>query len=137
MAPSAVEREQVQPVELQQSIPSQKTGISNGIAMNNASTTRGANSTHPESHQQNAMANGLQKIPQLRISEDYRVSEQPVGTIRPMRIICIGAGASGVNLAYQVQSSLQKTDLVLYEKSPAVGGTWYENRYPGCKCDIR
>ncbi|KAL2013171.1 hypothetical protein VTN00DRAFT_696 [Thermoascus crustaceus] len=62
--------------------------------------------------------------------------KNPIGTIRPVRIICIGAGASGINLAYQVQRHMKKTDLVIYEKNPAIGGTWYENRYPGCKCDI-
>lgn len=60
-----------------------------------------------------------------------------MGTIRAVRIICIGAGVSGINLAYQVQQRMQKTELVIYEKNPSVGGTWYENRYPGCKCDIR
>lgn len=24
----------------------------------------------------------------------------------------------------------------IYEKNPDIGGTWYENRYPGCACDI-
>ncbi|KAL4966094.1 flavin-containing monooxygenase [Aspergillus stella-maris] len=26
--------------------------------------------------------------------------------------------------------------LQIYEKNPAIGGTWYENRYPGCACDV-
>ncbi|KAJ4176313.1 hypothetical protein NW755_014487 [Fusarium falciforme] len=25
---------------------------------------------------------------------------------------------------------------VVYEKNPQIGGTWFENRYPGCKCDV-
>jgi hypothetical protein len=77
------------------------------------------------------------EIPRLHISPDYQVKERPLGSIRPIRIICLGAGASGVNLAYQVQQRLRKTELVIYEKNPAIGGTWYENRYPGCRCDIR
>jgi hypothetical protein len=77
------------------------------------------------------------QIPRLDISTQYQVKERPLGWIRPIRIICLGAGASGVNLAYQVQQRLKKTELVVYEKNPAIGGTWYENRYPGCKCDIR
>ncbi|EXJ61627.1 hypothetical protein A1O7_02056 [Cladophialophora yegresii CBS 114405] len=76
------------------------------------------------------------QIPRLDISIQYQVKERPLGWIRPIRIICLGAGASGVNLAYQVQQRLKKTELVVYEKNPAIGGTWYENRYPGCKCDI-
>ncbi|OJJ44468.1 hypothetical protein ASPZODRAFT_161036 [Penicilliopsis zonata CBS 506.65] len=27
-------------------------------------------------------------------------------------------------------------DLVCYDKNPSIGGTWYENKYPGCGCDI-
>jgi hypothetical protein len=77
------------------------------------------------------------KLPRLKISQHYTVSEDPIGTIRPIRIIGIGAGASGINLAYQVKNHMKKTDVVIYEKNPSVGGTWYENRYPGCKCDIR
>jgi hypothetical protein len=67
----------------------------------------------------------------------YQVSDQPLGTIKPMRIICIGAGASGINMAYQTKNYLEQVELVCYEKNPEIGGTWYENRYPGCKCDIR
>jgi cation diffusion facilitator CzcD-associated flavoprotein CzcO len=26
--------------------------------------------------------------------------------------------------------------LTIYEKNPEVGGTWYENRYPGVACDV-
>lgn len=77
------------------------------------------------------------KVPHLNIAEEYKVTEAPLGSVRPVRVLCIGAGASGVNLAYQVQKHMQQTDLVIYEKNPQVGGTWYENRYPGCKCDIR
>lgn len=67
----------------------------------------------------------------------YSVTDEPIGTIRPVRIITIGAGASGINMAYQAKKHLKNTELVIYEKNPEIGGTWFENRYPGCKCDIR
>lgn len=67
----------------------------------------------------------------------YQVWDQPIGTIKPMRVICIGAGASGINMAYQAKNFLERVDLVIYEKNQSFGGTWFENRYPGCKCDIR
>ncbi len=93
----------------------------------------------PIAQQNGSLSDPLVKdlIPKLSISSDYQVTEAPVGTISPVRIICVGAGASGVNLAYQVQKNMKRTELVIYEKNPSVGGTWYENRYPGCKCDIR
>lgn len=67
----------------------------------------------------------------------YDVTDQPIGTIKPVRVIAIGAGASGINMAYQTKQFLKEVDLMVYEKNPDVGGTWFENRYPGCKCDIR
>lgn len=50
---------------------------------------------------------------------------------RHMKIICIGAGASGLLLAYKLQRSFQNFELILYEKNDEIAGTWYENRYPG------
>ncbi|KAF8240258.1 FAD/NAD(P)-binding domain-containing protein [Tricholoma matsutake] len=55
---------------------------------------------------------------------------------RHMKIICIGAGASGLLLAYKLQRSFNNFSLVLYEKNDQIGGTWYENKYPGCACDV-
>lgn len=54
----------------------------------------------------------------------------------PLKIIQIGAGAAGLLFAHKAQKSLRNFELVCYEKSPAIGGTWYENKYPGCACDI-
>lgn len=35
-----------------------------------------------------------------------------------------------------VRKRLSNVEHIVYEKNPDVGGTWFENRYPGCKCDI-
>jgi len=69
-------------------------------------------------------------------SSVYKVLEQPLGTARHVRIITIGAGASGISMIYTLRTSLINYTHTVYEKNPQVGGTWYENRYPGCKCDI-
>ncbi|KAI1081666.1 hypothetical protein F5B20DRAFT_534885 [Whalleya microplaca] len=66
----------------------------------------------------------------------YRVSEKPIGESRQLRIITIGAGASGLNLAHQIDKHMINVDHKIYEKNSDVGGTWFENRYPGCACDI-
>lgn len=60
----------------------------------------------------------------------------PIHTERHIRIIVVGAGPSGLLLAYKLQRSFRKFSLILYEKNPEVSGTWFENRYPGCACDI-
>ncbi|OBT40826.1 hypothetical protein VE00_08596 [Pseudogymnoascus sp. WSF 3629] len=65
----------------------------------------------------------------------YKVLEQPYGTARQIRIVTIGAGASGLNLIKTLRTHMTNYDHVVYEKNPEIGGTWYENRYPGCQCD--
>ncbi|KAI1617827.1 cyclohexanone monooxygenase [Exophiala viscosa] len=38
--------------------------------------------------------------------------------------------------AYHIQKHLENVEHVIYEKNADIGGTWLENRYPGCACDI-
>ncbi|KAL1969601.1 hypothetical protein VTN77DRAFT_8154 [Rasamsonia byssochlamydoides] len=66
----------------------------------------------------------------------YRIKEQLCGTERPLRVIHAGAGASGICLAKFLPERLKNVSLVCYDKNSDVGGTWLENRYPGCACDI-
>ena len=68
----------------------------------------------------------------------YTVKEQPLGTARHVRIVGIGAGASGINMVRTLRLRLPAGSFehVVYEKNSGVGGTWHENRYPGCRCDI-
>lgn len=66
----------------------------------------------------------------------YTVKEKPLGSGRPIRIVTIGAGASGLNVARNVKVHMKNVELQVYDKNDAVGGTWLENTYPGCGCDI-
>jgi cation diffusion facilitator CzcD-associated flavoprotein CzcO len=68
----------------------------------------------------------------------YRILEQYHSKPRKLRIACVGAGASGLCLAYKLEKMMApgSWELVLYEKNPQFGGTWYENTYPGVACDI-
>ncbi|KIV93713.1 hypothetical protein PV10_04908 [Exophiala mesophila] len=66
----------------------------------------------------------------------YRINEDPYETRRKIRVIHIGAGASGITFAKFAEDRLQNVELQIYEKNKDVGGTWLENRYPGCACDI-
>ncbi|KAH0583021.1 hypothetical protein H2248_010908 [Termitomyces sp. 'cryptogamus'] len=72
-------------------------------------------------------------LPQTNGAEgvDPRLKD-PIHSERRMKIICIGAGASGLLLAYKLQRSFNNFELVLYEKNEDISGTWFENRYPGC-----
>lgn len=60
----------------------------------------------------------------------------PIHANRHMRVICVGAGASGIYMAYKLQRNFTDFSLDVYEKNPDIAGTWYENRYPGCACDV-
>ncbi|KAL8851131.1 MAG: hypothetical protein Q9221_003934 [Calogaya cf. arnoldii] len=61
---------------------------------------------------------------------------EAIHTERPISIVCIGAGASGLLLAYKLQRSFGQFELTVFEKNNGVSGTWLENRYPGCACDV-
>ncbi|MCJ1298203.1 hypothetical protein MMC08_000992 [Hypocenomyce scalaris] len=71
-------------------------------------------------------------------SSSYQVLNQYHSQTSKIRVACIGAGASGLCLAYKMERMLDEGswDLTLFEKNPHFGGTWYENTYPGCACDI-
>lgn len=66
----------------------------------------------------------------------YRIPELPLGTTKKIKIILMGAGASALNFLKKAKEELTNVDVVCYEKNGDVGGTWLENRYPGCACDI-
>lgn len=52
----------------------------------------------------------------------------PQCTPQPLKIIHVGAGASGILFAHKAEKQLKNYELVCYEKNDVIGGTWYENR---------
>ncbi|KAJ4499439.1 FAD/NAD-P-binding domain-containing protein [Lentinula lateritia] len=66
----------------------------------------------------------------------YRIPVQRFGTIHPIKVVAIGAGISGISLAHDIQQCGEKVELTIYEMGKDVGGTWFWNQYPGCRCDI-
>ncbi|KAH8901422.1 cyclohexanone monooxygenase [Thozetella sp. PMI_491] len=66
----------------------------------------------------------------------YVVTEEPLGTARKLRVVMVGGGASGLNMARHMDLHMKSFELQIYEKNADIGGTWFENRYPGCACDI-
>lgn len=53
---------------------------------------------------------------------------------RPSRVAVIGAGMSGVLAAHRLLQA--GVDVTVFEKNDSVGGTWFENAYPGCRVDV-
>lgn len=52
-----------------------------------------------------------------------------------VEVLIIGAGFSGLCMAAQLRRAGETSFLVL-EKADEIGGTWRDNRYPGCACDV-
>ena len=64
------------------------------------------------------------------------ISARSIDNVRPLRVICIGAGISGIITAIRIQERLRDFELVIYDKNEELGGTWHENKYPGCACGM-
>ncbi|MDH6709526.1 cation diffusion facilitator CzcD-associated flavoprotein CzcO [Kitasatospora sp. MAA19] len=47
----------------------------------------------------------------------------------------VGAGFSGIGAAIRLREA-GVHDVLILEKAPQLGGTWRENTYPGCACDV-
>ncbi|GIU86097.1 MAG: monooxygenase [Acidimicrobiia bacterium] len=52
----------------------------------------------------------------------------------PFTVAIVGAGMSGIAAAHRLDQA--GVPFVVFEKNPEVGGTWWENRYPGCRVDV-
>lgn len=66
----------------------------------------------------------------------YKIHEHPMGQKRRIKVIIMGAGASALNFFKMAEDEMTDLDISCYEKNADVGGTWLENKYPGCACDI-
>lgn len=60
--------------------------------------------------------------------EPGNLKRRAVDNLRRMKVICIGAGMSGILTGILFPRSIQNLDLVIYEKNDELGGTWYESR---------
>ncbi|KAF7554068.1 hypothetical protein G7Z17_g3173 [Cylindrodendrum hubeiense] len=54
---------------------------------------------------------------------------------RPLQVIVIGAGPSGIAMLIELLK-IPFLTIRCFEKNPDVGGTWLETRYPGAACDV-
>jgi cation diffusion facilitator CzcD-associated flavoprotein CzcO len=95
-----------------------------------------------------------------RVKTPYVIQDVPIGTRRPLPVVCMGAGYSGLLMTMVFRRLMQgkHAELVIYERNQDLDGTWLENRwvlfrwkmyasfssfltyfrnrYPGCQCDI-
>ena len=51
------------------------------------------------------------------------------------RVAIVGTGFAGLGLAIRLRQA-GRDDFVVFERADDVGGTWRDNSYPGCACDV-
>ncbi|MGH9211114.1 MAG: flavin-containing monooxygenase [Acidimicrobiales bacterium] len=70
-----------------------------------------------------------------RRAPGWHVSEvaPDAATAVDFRVAIVGAGMSGLLAAHRLRQA--GIPFVIVEKNDDVGGTWYENSYPGCRVD--
>ena len=78
-----------------------------------------------------AHTNGFHISPAPAENTPYVIKEEPMRKPRKIKVIAIGAGASALCFGHEVNNSDLDIEFVAYDKNPVIGGTWYENRYPG------
>lgn len=49
-------------------------------------------------------------------------------------VLIVGAGFGGLYMLHKLRAEGFNVQVV--EAAPKIGGTWYHNRYPGCRCDV-
>ncbi len=60
---------------------------------------------------------------------------EPAPAIERTQVLIVGTGFAGMAMAAKLLEA-GIDDFILLEKADAIGGTWRDNHYPGCACDI-
>lgn len=58
-----------------------------------------------------------------------------MATSRDVRVAIVGAGFGGLGMAIALARA-GIDDFVVLERADDLGGTWRDNAYPGCRCDV-
>ncbi|KAJ7724253.1 FAD/NAD-binding domain-containing protein [Mycena metata] len=67
---------------------------------------------------------------------DTLFAASAIDAARPMKIVIVGAGYSGIIAGIRFLQRVPNIKLSIYEAQAGVGGCWFSNRYPGLACDI-
>jgi cation diffusion facilitator CzcD-associated flavoprotein CzcO len=52
-----------------------------------------------------------------------------------VRVAIIGAGFGGIGAGVRLRQA-GRDDFIILERASSIGGTWRDNSYPGCTCDV-
>lgn len=53
-----------------------------------------------------------------------------------VHVLVVGAGFAGIAAASRILADDPGADVLIIERAGDVGGTWRDNTYPGCACDV-
>ncbi|MFN3339432.1 MAG: flavin-containing monooxygenase, partial [Dietzia sp.] len=62
--------------------------------------------------------------------------DTPRGPVDHIDILVVGAGFGGISMADRLLREGRGGELLVLEAADEVGGTWRDNTYPGCACDV-
>jgi cation diffusion facilitator CzcD-associated flavoprotein CzcO len=67
----------------------------------------------------------------------YRAGDEGNGGVAAadVGVAILGAGFAGICMAIKLRES-GRNDFAIFEKAATLGGTWRDNTYPGCSCDV-
>ena len=62
--------------------------------------------------------------------------DSPRGPVDQIDLLVVGAGFGGIAMADRLLREGRGRDFLVLEAADEVGGTWRDNTYPGCACDV-
>ena len=62
--------------------------------------------------------------------------DTPRGPVEQIDLVVVGAGFGGIAMADRLLGEGRGRDFLVVEAADSVGGTWRDNTYPGCACDV-
>ncbi|HET7458173.1 MAG TPA: NAD(P)/FAD-dependent oxidoreductase, partial [Gemmatimonadaceae bacterium] len=66
---------------------------------------------------------------------DAVAPDESSGAVVHARVAIVGSGFGGLGAAIRLKQQ-GIDDFVILERSADLGGTWLDNSYPGCACDV-
>lgn len=57
------------------------------------------------------------------------------GAVATVETVIVGSGFAGLGIAVELDAA-RRRDFLILEKGDTLGGTWRDNEYPGCACDV-
>ena len=62
------------------------------------------------------------------------MGQKHADTVKAFDVVVVGAGFGGLYMLHRLRE--MGLSARVFEAGGGVGGTWYWNRYPGCRCDV-